>query len=178
MNRYVKILLFLIFAGIVLYIIAIASGYTSFTDCEYYKQNKVSLKFIFLIGLVSFVLGRILKMDNNSIYIFVVAISLFTFFISSHLRQKNISQKLEENTVVITKAVIKKISKHQFTTFLAIITIPKKFKSSLDLQKKSDLGDLKVNDTILIKYSSECYGIWDFHNLSPTKEELKYYSEK
>lgn len=173
MKKYSKIIVISIYLVIVLIIIAIASGYTTLTNCDYFKSGSNILKPILGITLIGFLAGKALKMERDSIFILAVSASIFSLFTISHFSKKYKEKVLNEPNTIINEAIIYDISYHQFTTFLKLKTVPKKYKSSLALNKKSDLGNLKINDTILIKYSPECYGIMDFYNLSPTKEDLK-----
>ncbi len=175
MNKYIKHIILLLHSALVFFLIAFASGYTQYTDCDYYKLKRSSIIPILVIALLSFVVGLVLKMKKDTRYIFVVSVSMISFFLMSHFYEKKQLELLKNNDTIITKAIIFDIEYQQFTTFILFKTTPKKFKASKDLKKKSDLGNLKIGDTILIKYAMDCYAIFNFHNLSPTKEELAKY---
>ncbi|WP_282133412.1 hypothetical protein [Cellulophaga baltica] len=175
MNKYLKLTIIVGFVGCVSFLIALASGYTTYTDCEFYKARRTSLVPILIIVLVSFITGKILKMDKDLVYIFVGAVFFGSFFIVPYLYDKKYEELLLREENKTTKAIIKNINYQQFTTFLKFETVPQKFTATLALKKKSDIRTLKEGDTILIKYAISCAYLIGFHNLSPTKDELKLY---
>jgi len=107
----------------------------------------------------------------------VLGVTVISFFAMRHFYKKKYQQSIEEKITIVTKATIYKIGKHQFTTFLSFKTEPKKFRATRALETKSDLGDLKVGDTILIEYVKECHYIFDFYNLHSNGVDVGHQKE-
>lgn len=176
MNKSIKVSIIIIFIASVIALITIASGHTSLTNCEYYKLRRHSLIFIIGIALLSLITGLLIKMEKDTRYIFIGVMTFGSFLINHHLYDKKYDEILEKKQTTITKAIIYDIGYNQFSTFLKIKTNPEKFKANVGLKKKSHIGNLKIGDTILIKYVTDCKSIIGFFNLAPTKQELNLYT--